>query len=217
MSQVDLLISVINLLKEKPGLTGREYATILRDEGFRNINKHILNSEILYRYPGFFSPNFNSAGIPAWTLEQQENDVNFEFDCANDIESDADILEYCEGLNLYGWQQRALESWQRNGFRGVVEAVTGGGETRLAVGAVRTHLFLGWKILVLVPTIELMHQWNSVLSGQPKTNKSLNCKIGLCGAGNKSSLEDYDVLISLIHSAAQNWGNLLPLGERDCS
>lgn len=214
MAQIDLLIRVINLLKDKPGLTGREYASILKNEGFRGINKHILNTEILYNYSMLFSPNFNNAGIPAWTLKHQENDVNFEFDCTNEIEGDANILEYCEGLNFYEWQQRALESWQRNGFQGIVEAVTGGGKTRVALGAIQSHLFLGWKVLVLVPTIELMNQWNSVLLNQLKTKVSLNFEIGLCGGGNKSTLEDCDILISLIHSAVQNGGNLLPLGEK---
>jgi RNA polymerase primary sigma factor len=214
LAQIDLLIRVINLLKEKPGLTGREYASILKDEGFRGINKHILNTEILYNYSLLFSPNFNNAGIPAWTLKQQGNDVKFEFDCENDIENDANILEYCEEINLYEWQQRALESWQRNGFRGVVEAVTGGGKTRLAIGAIQSHLLMGWKVLVLVPTIELMQQWNSVLSDQLKMKSSLSFEIGLAGSGYKQTLEDCDVLVSLIHSAAPNGGNLLPIGEK---
>ncbi len=64
-------------------------------------------------------------------------------------------------LSLYRWQQEALEVWEKHRHRGMVEAVTGSGKTRLA--------FAAWdrlrqkvkplNTLVVVPTIPLMNQW----------------------------------------------------------
>jgi RNA polymerase primary sigma factor len=64
-------------------------------------------------------------------------------------------------LSLYRWQQEALGVWERHRHRGMVEAVTGSGKTRLA--------FAAWdrlrqkvkplNALVVVPTIPLMNQW----------------------------------------------------------
>lgn len=67
---------------------------------------------------------------------------------------------------LYSWQEECLERWFANNGRGIVQAVTGAGKTRLALAAAeRLEKMLGRQILVkiVVPTASLMWQWNRSL------------------------------------------------------
>ncbi len=57
------------------------------------------------------------------------------------------------------WQAEALAAWERRGGRGVVEAVTGAGKTMVGVAAALDELWRRGQVLVLVPTVELQHQW----------------------------------------------------------
>ncbi len=67
------------------------------------------------------------------------------------------------GLALYPWQREALDWWQKRGHRGVVEAVTGSGKTRLAIEATAQQLRRGEPAVIVVPTKELLHQWKREL------------------------------------------------------
>ncbi len=69
-------------------------------------------------------------------------------------------------LRLYSWQVDALESWERTGGRGVVEAVTGTGKTMVGVAAALDELARRGQVVVLVPTIELQRQWLIELEAQ---------------------------------------------------
>ena len=62
-------------------------------------------------------------------------------------------------LGLYSWQVDALESWENNGGRGVIEAVTGTGKTMVGVAAALDELARRGQVVVLVPAIELQRQW----------------------------------------------------------
>jgi superfamily II DNA or RNA helicase len=62
-------------------------------------------------------------------------------------------------LGLYSWQLDALEAWERNGGRGVIEAVTGTGKTMVGVAAALDELARRGQVVVLVPTVELQRQW----------------------------------------------------------
>lgn len=63
------------------------------------------------------------------------------------------------GLPLYPWQQDALEAWAGRGQRGVVQAVTGAGKTRVGVAAIAEAVASGVPAVVLVPTLVLQRQW----------------------------------------------------------
>ncbi|MEV8181839.1 sigma-70 family RNA polymerase sigma factor [Specibacter sp. NPDC078692] len=98
---------------------------------------------------------------------------------------------------LYPWQQEALDAWHNNARRGVIEAVTGSGKTRLGVAAAHEAVRQGIKVLILVPTAELQRQWLATLKRDfPAASP------GLLGDGRKDSLDDVDVLIAIVHSAA---------------
>ena len=60
----------------------------------------------------------------------------------------------------YAWQRDALACWAAAQHCGVVEAVTGSGKTMLGVAAAVGELARRGQVLVIVPTVELMHQWH---------------------------------------------------------
>ena len=98
---------------------------------------------------------------------------------------------------LYAWQQEAVDAWRKQARRGVVEAVTGAGKTRVGVAAASDALRRGFKVLVLVPTTELQNQWVQTLKqALPAVRR------GTLGNGRQDSLATVDVLVAIVHSAA---------------
>lgn len=102
-----------------------------------------------------------------------------------------------DGLELRDWQVEAFASWAANGCRGVVEAVTGTGKTRLALAATRAMLDRGGRALVLVPTIDLQEQWAARLRAHVP-----GVRVGRLGGGGDDDLHDRDVLVATPHSAS---------------
>jgi RNA polymerase primary sigma factor len=106
---------------------------------------------------------------------------------------------------LYTWQRAALDAWRTNGHRGIIDAVTGAGKTRLAIAAIAEHTDLGGKVVVVVPTISLIHQWYEAIEALLP-----DLTIGLVGGGYDDSLDDVDVLISTVASARNRRFTLNP-------
>lgn len=61
--------------------------------------------------------------------------------------------------DLQDHQKRALQNWEKQGFRGIVSFVTGGGKTITALAAARDWLSNGNPVIVLVPSEILVDQW----------------------------------------------------------
>jgi RNA polymerase primary sigma factor len=98
---------------------------------------------------------------------------------------------------LYAWQQEALKAWHANARRGVVEAVTGSGKTRVGIAAAFEAVRQGIKVLILVPTAELQRQWLvSLQRDLPKARR------GALGDGRLDSLDHVDILVAIVHSAS---------------
>ena len=98
---------------------------------------------------------------------------------------------------LYGWQQEALKAWHANARRGVIEAVTGAGKTRVGIAAAFEAVRQGIKVLILVPTAELQSQWLvSLQRDLPKGRR------GALGNGRADSLDNVDILVAIVHSAS---------------
>ena len=76
-------------------------------------------------------------------------------------------------------QKEALEAWERAAFRGTVSLPTGAGKTILAVMAIAR---LRRPAIVLVPTIDLLTQWCSVLE------RFFQMPIGMLGGGEHNIL-----------------------------
>jgi superfamily II DNA or RNA helicase len=101
-----------------------------------------------------------------------------------------------DALGLRPWQAEALASWSRT-CRGVVEAVTGTGKTRLAMAAIRGVIDRGGRGLVLVPTLELQDQWVRELR-----SVAPDLRVGRLGGGHDDDLFARDVVVATPHSAA---------------
>lgn len=106
-------------------------------------------------------------------------------------------------LELRDWQVEALAAWSQAGCRGVVEAVTGTGKTRLAIAAVRGVLGAtgagadGARALVIAPTLELQDQWvRELRTALP------DARIGRLGGGHDDDLFAHHVVVATPHSAA---------------
>ncbi|MDQ3869708.1 MAG: DEAD/DEAH box helicase family protein, partial [Thermoproteota archaeon] len=82
---------------------------------------------------------------------------------------------YHHHLTLRDYQQKALDNWSKAGKRGCVVLPTGSGKTVIGVKAIE---MVNSASLIIVPTIDLMDQWTSVLS-----KYFLNVKIGNLGGG----------------------------------
>ena len=74
-------------------------------------------------------------------------------------------------------QSSALKAWEEAGYRGLVSLPTGAGKTILAVLCMAK---LGRSTLVVVPTIDLLNQWQVVL------RSFFKLEIGAYGGGEKN-------------------------------
>lgn len=101
-----------------------------------------------------------------------------------------------DGMELRDWQVEGLAAWSAAG-RGVIEAVTGTGKTRLALAAVRAIVDRGGCALVIVPTIDLQGQWVRALATVIARER-----IGRLGGGGSDDLHDRDVVVATPTSAA---------------
>ncbi|MBY5160949.1 DEAD/DEAH box helicase [Nitriliruptoria bacterium AS10] len=111
--------------------------------------------------------------------------------------SGAGPLGPLDGLSLRPWQVDAFAAWATAGCRGVVEAITGAGKTRLAMAAVRVVVDRGGVALVLVPTLELLAQWVDELRAHAPT-----ARVGRLGGGNADDFGAHDVLVATPASAS---------------
>ena len=89
-------------------------------------------------------------------------------------------------------QQKALESWKKNKGRGIVAMPTGSGKTFLAALAMAS---IKRSTLVVVPTIDLLLQWEKNL------REFFHTEIGMLGGG---SHDIKDITVSTYDSAVLN-------------
>ena len=80
-------------------------------------------------------------------------------------------------------QIKALENWVKHNRRGILEHATGSGKTYTAICAIRDALNRGQTVLVLVPSKELLRQWEKEIL---ENISDIPLSILLCGDGNTS-------------------------------
>ncbi|MFC7249871.1 DEAD/DEAH box helicase [Halomicroarcula sp. GCM10025324] len=76
--------------------------------------------------------------------------------------------------DLRPYQERALSAWQSAGDRGCLELPTGSGKTVIGIAAM---VALGTPALVVVPTIDLLEQW------QRELEREFDVPVGRLGGG----------------------------------
>lgn len=105
-------------------------------------------------------------------------------------------------LRLHDWQAECLAKWLPLA-RGTVKVATGGGKTLFALAAaqaLQNHRDQELRLVVVVPTIPLMHQWMDEVAG---SNIPL-ARIGLMGGGHAvPRAKDVSILIAVINSARE--------------
>jgi RNA polymerase primary sigma factor len=200
MNDLELETKILQFLIESPGLTAREL------EALTGVFKGTINS-LLYKSTKFIK---DDSPRPCWFLKDDEN--NEQLDEINEelVEKLVIALKQrmpvtkrplSESFNfdsLRQWQSEALKAWNENGRKGLVEAVTGTGKTRLGLAATAEELNLGGKVAVIVPSIELQRQWSEELQ-----RSFPEIQIGFLGNGSREDLLSCDVLIAIVHSASQ--------------
>lgn len=68
-------------------------------------------------------------------------------------------------MQLYKWQKAGLLAWEDNGYRGIVNVVTGAGKTVFALAALDylRQKYQNLQVRIVVPTIPLARQWKETL------------------------------------------------------
>jgi superfamily II DNA or RNA helicase len=108
--------------------------------------------------------------------------------------------------DLYPWQEECLQKWFANHGRGMVQAVTGAGKTRLALTAahrLETMLGRSVRVKIVVPTAALMRQWNRALRAflaEEAYGAQTRQEIGMRGGGHRSDSSCH-YMIYVINSA----------------
>ena len=115
-------------------------------------------------------------------------------------------------MELYRWQQDCLDTWERNGFRGILHVVTGAGKTVAALeGAKRLEQVLkqqnpavSLRLRIVTPTIAIARQWvQAVRTAFPEEIRSGKKEIGLWYGEQKDSPDRF-CMIYVVHSARHN-------------
>lgn len=104
---------------------------------------------------------------------------------------------------LYPWQEQCLKEWQKNHFHGIVNVVTGGGKTYLALAAVRLLAkkvgVSRLRVKIVVPNTSLLTQWS--LAVRDFFDESISRRdIGLYYSGRRDTPER-PFMIYVINSA----------------
>ena len=86
-------------------------------------------------------------------------------------------------LELRDYQQQAMQNWRKASMRGCVILPTGAGKTAIGIKAIQT---VNAATLVIVPTIDLMEQWEENITKYLKGNSQnhpQNITVGKLGGG----------------------------------
>ncbi len=194
--------TLINLVAQNPGRTVRELRRILARNGGFDLTKKQLNAA-LYDTPSLqWKPGTGEKRL--WYVSGlREAPAALVLDVEREIRPDLS-----ERLSLYPWQREALDWWREREYQGVVEAVTGAGKTRFALAAAAEQLDRGKPVVVLVPTKELIVQWEREFRRWLMETLGMRFSIGFLGGGRDDTFKSPDVLLATIQSAYRYY--LLP-------
>ena len=190
----EIVAAITAILLLRSPLTAREIASLLAASGIpvdkSRVNKILYAKHLTFRH--------SDDVPPFWWLHRRP--------VAGPQPSPAPPpspppRDWLPSLGLYPWQRRALDGWAEHGRRGVVEAVTGAGKTRLALAAIASEVVRGSKAVAIVPTTDLQGQWQGEIGRHLIRGAGLPAKVGLLGDGHQASLASCDILIATVQSA----------------
>jgi len=188
MTAPNLLELLIKTIRLNPGCTVQEVRTNLRQQEQLHVTRHEVN-RLLYSNRNLFLRD--DSYVPRWSCRGTTSEVVRPRPVRR--------LEHPKSITrsgLYDWQHEALTCWESSGCVGVVEAVTGAGKTRVGLAAATEELVRGGKVLVLVPTLELLRQWH---------DKLVECaplaRVNRLGGGRRANFRTSDVIVATSNSA----------------
>lgn len=120
------------------------------------------------------------------------------------------IWSLTQGIKRYAWQDSCITKWQEHNGRGTVKVVTGGGKTLLGLSIaemVQNTLEPELRLVVVVPTIVLMHQWHAAILEHGNVPRQA---IGRLGGGYEEDIgSDHRILIAVLASATKQLPKLV--------
>jgi RNA polymerase primary sigma factor len=186
-----LVDDISDLLDQRPGLTATEIAAVLlteRSEAHHRHDAHAITLALFNRRDHFICDR----GLPQrWWLAASKPDAE---EPASQVASSRTAA--FDRSRLYAWQRDALAGWAEAQHRGVVEAVTGSGKTMLGVAAAADELGRRGQVLVIVPTVELMHQWRRQMTPALPPGYSIGC----LGDSETGTFATHDIVIGVVNS-----------------
>lgn len=188
MTAPNLLELLVKIIRLNPGCTVQEVRTHLRKQERLHATRHEVNS-LLYSNRNLFLRD--DGYVPRWSCRQTTTEAVRPRPVRRPAAPTSIIRS-----GLYGWQREALASWESAGGVGVVEAVTGAGKTRVGLAAAAEELARGGKVLVLVPTLELLGQWHDEL-----VECAPRARVNRLGGGRRANFRTSDVIVATSNSA----------------
>ena len=193
---MDLLERLYKLVKEDPHHKGSYYASKLGHGTRRYVNRCLYSNDCFFNLsetdrpawkvvaplkptqPMWVQPPRHVFPLPIPTVEPQPT-----VSLPEKIYADA-------AQHLSGWQKLAYKNWVDHGRRGIVEAVTGAGKTRLGIAAIKEAVAFKRRSVVVVPSIVLQQQWHRELK------KSFpNVNIGLFGGDYRQATAEITIAV----------------------
>lgn len=177
-----------------PGLNAGQLRVRLAASGFHELTRQDIN-QFLYGQARLFARQPGPALQPRWVRRHEPGR-------AFALKPTLIATPSRPALDLYPWQRRALVAWNAAGHRGVVEAVTGSGKSRVAGEAAIAELRAGGRVAVLVHTRELLRQWHRELKDWLR-RCGMNEDVGLRGCGSTDDLASHRIVVATAHAAAK--------------
>lgn len=184
MTQQALLELLTETVRTHPDLTAVDLAGRLQAWGRKDVDKHVVN-RLLYSNAHRFRRD--DAYKPRWR-------------CVHEAARPRPVVaaksQRPSGTKLFDWQCEALRAWEAHGCRGVIEAVTGAGKTHVGIAAAARELNRGGKVIVIVPTVELLQQWYEKLLGHiPRA------RVNRLGNGKRANFRTSEIIVATVQSA----------------
>ena len=181
-------LRLTRIIQLTPGCTVQDLRSHLHKHERLRVTRRAVNN-ILYSNRSIF--NSDAGYIPRWFSVKTAATVRH-VSRRNASTTTTSIAR----VGLYAWQHEALRKWESDGYIGVVEAVTGAGKTRVGLVAATEELMRGGKVLVLVPTLELLRQWHDKLSAYAP-----QARVNRLGGGHRANFRTSDVIVATSNSA----------------
>jgi superfamily II DNA or RNA helicase len=163
----------------------REASRVKENENYFNAlweNKYEHESVTVRRFPEIArSELLNAADATGWP--ELVDEICREIEAAERFEARGVLAAKI----LRPHQSDALQRWEEQGRRGILEHATGSGKTITAIGAMRSAFERHEVPLVLVPSELLLNQWHRELT---ENLGDLKPQLLRCGAGNSKWRDD---------------------------